>query len=201
MIAQLTGKIVQKSPTEIILDVQGVGYLVNVSLTTSEKLKESDNSIKLLTYLHVREDAMQLYGFATEAERELFRLLISVSGIGPKMAQGILSGLSPTELREAIITGNLIALTSISGVGKKTAERIILELRSKLGKIEFSEATESAPSSSQLKVRSEALVGLMSLGYARAIAEKSLRIVLNESSGIELSVEELIKRALKHTAK
>ncbi|MBI3365163.1 MAG: Holliday junction branch migration protein RuvA [Ignavibacteriae bacterium] len=118
MISHLRGKIVHRSPTEIVVDVNGVGYRVNVSITTSEKLHESDSAITILTHLHVREDLMQLYGFATEAERDLFRLLISVSGIGPKMAQGILSGMSPAELREAIVSGNILVLTSISGVGK-----------------------------------------------------------------------------------
>ena len=201
MISQLRGTIVHKSPTEIVIDVNGVGYLVNVSVTTSELLRESDGTVRILTHLHVREDLMQLYGFATESERDLFRLLIAVSGIGPKMAQGILSGLNPAELREAILTGNLPALTSISGVGKKTAERIILELKGTLGKVEFPEATETAPTSIQLKTRSEALVALMSLGYARNVAERAIREVLYESRGTELTVEELIKRSLKHTSK
>ncbi len=154
----------------------------------------------MLTYLHVREDLMQLFGFATEQERELFRLLISVSGIGPKMAQGILSGISPTELRAAILEGNLFALTSISGVGRKTAERIVLELKSKLGKLDFVPETAVTPTSLQMKARSEALVGLMSLGYTRASAEKALRAALNESANKDLSTEELIKRSLHRAA-
>src|ERR1041385_8476846 len=195
MIAQLTGRLVRKSPTELVIDVNGVGYLLNVSLSTFESVAQSEGSVTILTHLHVREDALQLYGFATQAERELFRLLISVSGIGPRMAQGILSGLSPADLKNAIGGNNLAALTSISGVGTKTAERIVLELRHKLGKIEASEPALSA-TSAQLKIRSEALVALMSLGYLRSNAEKALRTVLNESSGNELSVEEMIKRAL-----
>ena len=201
MIAHLRGKIVRTSPTEVVIDVNGVGYLVNVSITTSELLRESDNPAELLTYLHVREDLLQLYGFATEAERDLFRLLISVSGIGPKMAQGILSGLSPAELRDAVMTGNVQTLTSLSGVGKKTAERIILELKGKLGKLEFPNTSEAAPTSLQLKARSEALVALMSLGYARNVAERAIRAVLHDSRGTEPGVEELIKQALKHTSK
>ncbi|MBI1803816.1 MAG: Holliday junction branch migration protein RuvA [Ignavibacteria bacterium] len=201
MISHLRGKIVHRSPTEIVVDVNGVGYRVNVSITTSEKLHESDSAITILTHLHVREDLMQLYGFATEAERDLFRLLISVSGIGPKMAQGILSGMSPAELREAIVSGNILVLTSISGVGKKTAERIVLELRNKMGKLDIVDMTGTTPTSAQLKSRSEALVALMSLGYPRSIAEKAIRTVLNELHGRELTVEELIKRALKHTSK
>jgi len=201
MISHLCGKIVQKSPTEVVVDVNGVGYLVNVSITTAELLRESDGTVTVLTHLHVREDLLQLYGFATETERDLFRLLISVSGIGPKMAQGILSGIRPSELHEAIIHGNIAALTSISGIGRKTAERIILELKTKLGKMEFTEITEAVPTSIQLKTRSEALVALMSLGYARNVAERALRAALHESHGSESTIEELIKKALKHAAK
>ncbi len=200
MISHLRGKLVHKSPTEIVIDVNGVGYLVHIPLSTFEKLGHADGQVSILTYMNVREDALQLFGFATEAERDLFKLLISVSGIGPKMAQGILSGLTPVELREAILTGNLAALTSISGVGRKTAERIVLELKSKLGKIEFSESF-TIPTSTQLKSRSEALVALMSLGYSRSSAEQALRIVLTQSAGKELSVEELIKQALHHATK
>jgi Holliday junction DNA helicase RuvA len=200
MISHLRGTIVRKEPTELVLDVNGVGYHVIIPLSTYEQLGNSDGVVTILTHMHVREDLMQLYGFATEAERELFRLLISVSGIGPRMAQGILSGLSPADLKNAIGGNNLAALTSISGVGTKTAERIVLELRHKLGKIEASEPALSA-TSAQLKIRSEALVALMSLGYLRSNAEKALRTVLNESSGNELSVEEMIKRALRHASK
>src|ERR1041385_7517296 len=195
MISRLKGKILQKSPTELVVDVAGVGYSVHISPSTFAALEHVEGDATILTHLHVREDALQLYGFATQAERELFRLLISVSGIGPRMAQGILSGLSPADLKNAIGGNNLAALTSISGVGTKTAERIVLELRHKLGKIEASEPALSA-TSAQLKIRSEALVALMSLGYLRSNAEKALRTVLNESSGNELSVEEMIKRAL-----
>jgi Holliday junction DNA helicase RuvA len=200
MIAHLRGKLTQKSPTEIVIDVNGVGYVVSIPLSTFEKLDHTGDQVEILTYLHVREDAMQLFGFATEPERELFKLLISVSGIGPKMAQGILSGLSAADLREAILTGNIIALTSISGVGRKTAERIILELRTKLGRIDFIETVET-PTSTQLKARSEALVALMSLGYTRANAEQALRTVINTSLRKDLSVEELIKQALQHATK
>jgi Holliday junction DNA helicase RuvA len=200
MIAHLNGTLVQKTPTEIVVDVNGVGYLVHVPLSTFEKLGAPNEKVSILTYLYVREDTQQLYGFLTEAERELFRLLLSVSGIGPKLAQGILSGLNSTELREAIVTGNILSLTSISGVGRKTAERIVLELRNKLGKLEFAE-TAVTQTSQQLKTRSEALVALMSLGYARANAEQAIRSVLNESIDKNLSVEELIKRALHHASK
>ncbi len=200
MISQLRGKILSLSPTQVVLDVNSVGYLLNISLSTYDQLQHADEDVVLLTHLHVREDLLQLYGFATEGEREIFRHLISITGIGPKMAQGILSGLKAEELREAIQTGNVAALTAISGVGKKTAERIILELKTKLGKIELVQ-TSDVPTSDQLKTRSEALVALMSLGYHRAVAERALRSVLQESRGEDLPVEELVKRALQHTSR
>lgn len=200
MISHLRGTLSHKSPTEVVIDVNGVGYLINTSLSTFEKLEPTGRQITMLTYLHIREDAMQLYGFLTEAERELFRLLIAVSGIGPKMAQGILSGLTVRELREAITTGNLPALTSISGVGRKTAERIVLELRHKLGTME-SDAPALISTSAQMKIRSEATVALISLGYTRNSAEEALRSVISKSSRKDLSVEELIKQALQHASK
>ena len=200
MISHLRGKLVQKTPTEIVIDVNGVGYLVNIPLSTFEKIDKLDGEVNILTYLHVREDAMVLFGFATEAEREIFRMLISISGIGPKIAQGILSGISTNELREAVLINNIDALTSISGVGRKTAERIILELKNKLGKLEVVESTVT-PSSRQLKARSEAVIALMSLGFNRTSAEQAIRTVLSESTSKDLSVEELIKRALHHTNK
>jgi Holliday junction DNA helicase RuvA len=200
MISFLQGILVHKSPTEIVIDVNGVGYLVSIPLSTFEKIQHSNGSVRILTYMHVREDIMQLYGFATEAERGMFRLLISVSGIGPKMAQSILSGLNTDELKDAIADGNIDALTSISGVGKKTAERLIIELRDKITKSELTEKS-TVSSSKHVKARAEAVIALMSLGYSRASAEQALRAVLNESSDKEISVEEMIKGALRHASK
>jgi Holliday junction DNA helicase RuvA len=200
MISFLKGEIVHKSPTELVIDVNGVGYVVTIPLSTFEKLDHAKGPQTILTYMHVREDAMQLFGFATEAERDMFKMLISINGIGPKMAQGILSGLSVADLRAAISQGNVTLLTSISGVGKKTAERIIIELRDKLDKTDEHESPVIS-TSVQLKVRSEALVALMSLGHSRSTAEQALRKVLNESTDNSLPVEELIKRALRHAGK
>jgi len=199
MISYLYGTIVQKSPTELVIDVNGVGYLVNIPLSTFERLDHVDGQVKILTYMHVREDIMQLYGFSTEAEREMFRLLLSVSGIGPKMAQGILSGLNTDELKTAIVDGNLSALTSITGVGRKTAERLVVELRDKLARTEFT-GTTVTQSSMQLRVRSEAVVALMSLGHSRQSAEKAVIAVMKEAAEKEISVEELIKQALRRTS-
>ncbi len=195
MISFLDGVLVSKSPTEITIDVNGVGYSVHIPLSTFEKLDGVNQRVKIFTYLHVREDAMQLFGFATEPERELFRLLISISGIGPKIAQGILSGMSTQELRQCIIAGNVVALTTIQGVGRKTAERIVVELRDKVGKVEETTATSVGKETS---IRSEALSALLSLGYTRSTAEAALRTVLNERK--DLSLEELIKQALRHAA-
>ncbi len=196
MISYLRGRIVSRAPTELVIDVNGVGYAVTIPLSTYEKLQQADGQATILTYLHVREDIMQLYGFATEIEREIFRLLISVTGIGPKIAQGILSGLSTAEIREAIGSGKISALTAISGVGRKTAERICLELRDKLGK---AKEPPLAATSAQLKSRSEAIIALMSLGHTRSGAEQALRQVLAEEG--DLPVEEMIKRALHHASK
>jgi Holliday junction DNA helicase RuvA len=201
MYSYLQGKLVEKNPTEIVIDVNGVGYSVNISLGTYEKLPEVNSSAKILTYLHLREDVMHLYGFATDAERALFKLLISVSGIGPRMAQGILSGIGVSELKEFIIQGNLGALMSISGVGKKIAERLVVELRDKIGRLEFGAEAVVFGGDKQAEIRAEALLALISLGFTRVVAEKGVRVVLKEANGAELTVEDLIKRALRHTTK
>lgn len=200
MISHLRGKITRISPTEMVIEAGGVGYQVNIPLSTYEKFnKPGTGEITVLTYLQVREDAMTLYGFGTEAERDLFKQLISVSGVGPKIAQGILSGIGANQLREAITSENVSMMTSISGVGRKTAERIILELKNKLGKMEF-EGDPSPPSSHQLKARSEAVIALMSLGFNRQSAEQAVNSVMSDQTNKDLSVEELIKTALHLSA-
>jgi Holliday junction DNA helicase RuvA len=183
MIASLTGILKSKSPTEVLVDVNGVGYAVSIPLSTFERLGTQNSHITLYTHLVVREDAMQLFGFATEEERSLFRLLISVNGIGPKIAQAVLSGLSVAELKQHVAGGNIAALTAIPNVGRKTAERLVLELRDKIDKVPTAEA----------------LLALTSLGYQRTAAEKAIRQALNETDGASLTVEELIKRGLQHT--
>jgi len=197
MISYLHGRLAEKSPTEVTVDVNGVAYAVHIPLSTFEAIGEVGSEVKILTYLHFREDAMQLYGFATSAERDLFKLLISISGIGPKMAQGILSGVSVSELKNFILYGDFNALMSIPGVGKKTAERLVVELRDKVGKVGYEVPVKEDKAAA---MRSEALLALTSLGYPRATAEKAIRAVLHESDGSGLSVEELIKRALRHTS-
>ncbi|MGA3288511.1 MAG: Holliday junction branch migration protein RuvA [Bacteroidota bacterium] len=199
MIATLTGILKFKSPTEILVEVHGIGYTISIPLSTYEKLGDLGSSVSLLTHFHVREDAMLLFGFSTEEERRLFKLLISVSGIGPKIAQSTLSGINVEELKSHIVGGNVNALMAIPGVGKKTAERLIVELRDKVGKT----LTESEPISvigmATAAMRIEALQALTSLGYNQQIAEKAIRLVVKEAEGSTISLEELIKRALRHT--
>ena len=196
MISHLKGTLHYKSPTEIVIDIQGVGYSISIPFSTYEKLGEPGTVVTVLTYLHVREDALQLYGFATEAERDVFRLLISVSGIGPKIAQGILSGIQPKELQTLIAQGNVSALTSIPGVGRKTAERLIVELRdriSKLGSIAVSAGFPAAGAD----IRNEAMMALISLGYNRPAAEKAIRAALQELDNKDVTIQELLKQSLK----
>jgi len=199
MIATLTGVLKFKSPTEILVEVNGIGYTVSIPLSTYEKLGGVGSSVSLLTYFHVREDAMLLFGFFTEEERRLFKLLISVSGIGPKIAQSTLSGMNVEELKSHIVGGNVNALTAIPGVGKKTAERLIVELRDKAGGTVSDSEPTSVTGTTTAATRFEALQALTSLGYNQQIAEKAIRLVVKEAEGSTISLEELIKRALRHT--
>ena len=196
MFSHLRGILFHKAPTEIVVDVNGIGYAVSIPLSTYEKLGETDSPVTILVYTHVREDILQLYGFATAAEREIFRLLISVSGIGPKIAQGILSGVQPNELQNLIAQANVSALTAIPGVGRKTAERLIVELRDKIAKLDSGSLT-SGPAQENQGIRAEALMALISLGYTRATAEKAIRTALQQLNGKEASIQELLKQALK----
>jgi Holliday junction DNA helicase RuvA len=188
MINSLRGILVRKSPTEVVIDVQGVGYGLSIPLSTFEVLGDLNTPVSLFTFLHVREDALQLFGFASEEERQLFKVLISVSGIGPKMAQSILSGISGPELRNAILQGNFGVLTAIPGVGRKLAERLVLELL-------------SASAETQPAIRTEALLALTSLGYNRVTAERAIAAAIKDDGSAETSVEKLIKAALRHAAK
>jgi Holliday junction DNA helicase RuvA len=200
MIASLTGILKSKSPTEILIDVNGVGYSVTIPLSTYEKLGEVESQVTLLTHLHIREDAMQLFGFASPDERFFFKLLITVNGIGPKIAQGILSGITVADLKQHIAQENISALTAIPGVGRKTAERLIIELRDKIGKIDVTSSGAMTIQGEDGDLRQEALLALTSLGYNRPFAEKALRQVLAETKGEKPSLQDLIKRALRTTS-
>jgi holliday junction DNA helicase RuvA len=199
MIASLTGILKVKNPTEIVLDVHGVGFTVTIPLSTFEKLGEVGSSTTILTHLHIREDAMQLFGFATHEERHFFKLLIAVNGIGPKIAQGILSRIAVSDLKQHIRKEDISALTAIPGVGRKTAERLVIELRDKIGKMDAVGPAPTAQPGGEEDLRQEALLALTSLGYNRPIAEKALRQVLTEMKGEKLSLQNLIKKALRYT--
>lgn len=195
MISFLRGKLVHKDPTHVIIDVGGVGYQVSISLHTFSEIKDKED-LKLLTYFHVREDSQVLFGFATAAEKQMFQYLISVNGVGPSTALVVLSFLPPDELRAAIIREDAAALQAVKGIGGKTAQRLILELRDKIKK-DGSDQTIGIPGFAGNTVRNEALSALITLGIAKPVAEKSIDSVLKKS-GNTFSLEELIKQALKN---
>lgn len=197
MIAHLRGRIFDKQPNRIIVDVNGVGYDVAVPLSTFYGLGESGADIALRIHTHVREDALLLYGFATRLEQELFEKLISVSGIGPKVALAVLSGIEPTDLIKAIQRGDLARLTAIPGVGKKTSERIVLELKDRLPLAAHTEAqTGGASEPSDLK--DDVLSALMNLGYHRPLAEKAVDGALKAKTG---DFEQTLRQALRELAR
>ena len=201
MIASLRGTLIAKSPTEVLVDVQGVGFALSIPLSTYEKLGDLRSDVLLHTHLHLREDALQLFGFITEDERSMFRLLLSVTGIGPKMALGILSGIPVMELRKHLSSGNLSALTAIPGIGRKLAERLVLELREKITRAEIGGGVTSGPSDEKTRIRQEAIMALMSLGFARPAADRALHAALQTPEGANAPLETLIKLALRHAAK
>jgi Holliday junction DNA helicase RuvA len=190
MIGCLTGKIVSKKPTKIILDVNGVGYLINISISTFEKIADKEE-ISLYTYLAVKDDALDLYGFYSMAEKEMFEMMISVSGIGPKIAQSILSGIQIDELQEALKTNNISRLTAVPGVGRKTAERMLVELRDKVDSL--AEKFEVVPTGNY-SVKNDAVTALTNLGYNSKTAERAVRAVLDKNPSI--TIEDLIKETL-----
>ncbi|HEX5965087.1 MAG TPA: Holliday junction branch migration protein RuvA [Pyrinomonadaceae bacterium] len=202
MIAHLSGTLLSKNPNSVIVDVSGVGYEVNIPVSTFYELEDTGANVKLRIYTHVKEDALQLYGFKTSRERELFINFISVSGIGPKLGIALLSGMSADELIASIKSNNLARLTLIPGVGKKTAERLIVDLREKMTALSTSQVEEEsgarpamAEESTEDSVRSQALSGLMNLGYQRSAAEKAIDAALSE--GGDISVESILKRSLR----
>lgn len=197
MIAHLRGSLSELSPTSVVVDCAGVGYLVNISLNTYSYLSNQRGEVKLLTTQIIREDAHLLYGFATNAERELFGHLISVSGIGPNTARIILSQYSSAELNSILALGQVDALKAVKGIGLKTAQRIVLELK---GKLELRDDAEGGAAALGLqiagaKVQEEAVAALRMLGYPDAAAQKAVRQLLGASPAA--TVEQLIKDALK----
>jgi len=191
MITQLKGRMVEKSPTELVIDCNGVGYLVNISLHTFSKLSDSEN-ISLFTHLQVKEDSHTLFGFFEKTERNLFRQLISVSGIGASTARTMLSSLSPNEIQSAIISGNVSTIQSVKGIGLKTAQRVIIDLKDKVSLISENDQFIGNINNTN---QDEALSALEVLGYSRKQTSRVIEMLLNNSP--ELTVEELIKAALK----
>ena len=188
MIGYLNGNIITLRPTKLLLDVNGVGYSVNISINTFESISDK-KEVSLHIYTSVREDSITLFGFYNETEKEMFELLISVNGIGPKLGLNVLSGIRVDELKEAIEAGNISRLIAIPGVGRKTAERVVLELRGKVDKIKESEGQNISYS-----IKQEAISALTTLGYNYKMAENAVREILSTSK--DISLEEFIKKTL-----
>ena len=205
MIAHLSGTLLAKHATSVIVDVGGVGYEVTIPVTTFYDLGEAGEAVRLQIYTHVREEALQLFGFRTLRERELFTLLISVSGIGPKSAVAMLSGMSADEIVTAIRQSNYARITSIPGVGRKTAERLVIELRDKMAALsgpsleEQIEAGGATAAQSEDALREDTLAALLQLGFPKPAAEKAMTGAMQE--GGDLSVETLLRRSLRQLSK
>ena len=189
MIGYLKGKIISAKPTELLLDVNGVGYQIRISINTFDKISGNE-SVSLFIHTNVREDSITLFGFYSEAEKEMFELLITINGVGPKSALSLLSGISTDELKHAVTSGNIERIIAVPGIGRKTAERLILELKNKVGDIKEEGITPTKPS-----LQKEAVAALTTLGYNLVGSEKAVNKILAESS--DCSLEELIKNSLK----
>ncbi|EIJ38719.1 Holliday junction branch migration protein RuvA [Galbibacter orientalis] len=192
MITQIKGKLVEKNPTDVVIECNGVGYQIHISLNTYSKISSNEN-LQLYTHLQVKEDSHTLYGFADKAEREIFRLLISVSGIGASIARTMLSSLEPVQIRDAIASSDVATIQSVKGIGAKTAQRVIIDLKDKILKIYDIDEVFAKQDNTN---KDEALSALEVLGFARKQAEKVVdKIVKTEP---DLSVESIIKNALKN---
>ncbi len=198
MITFLHGKLIEALPTQVTVDVNGVGYEALIPLSSYDKLPGRGQEVKLLTHLAVREDAHTLYGFMSAAERDLFRLLINtVSGIGPKIALNLLSGMNVTALRGAVANSDVKALSQISGVGKKTAERIVVELRDKIGAAGMWEAASAQRALSPADQRlNDAVLALLALGFKQVEAHEAVRGA-QAALGATATVEDLVRACLK----
>jgi Holliday junction DNA helicase RuvA len=197
MISFLDGELVEALPTQVVISVQGVGYLVQIPLSSFEHLPAPGGRLKLLTHFVVREDAHLLFGFVTASERDLFRLLVQhVTGVGPKLALAVLSGMSVGQFKAAVVNGDISTLSKISGLGKKTAERIILELKDKVGVAAAWEIAASGRNDQQAK-GNDAVLALLSLGYKQVEAQKTVREILLQAKTEAIDTAELVRRALK----
>jgi Holliday junction DNA helicase RuvA len=202
VIAHLRGRIFEKQPNRIVVDVNGVGYEVFVPLSTFYGLAEPGGDLALRIHTHVREDALTLYGFATALEQQLFERLIGVSGIGPKVALAVLSGIEPQELTRAIQRADLARLTAIPGVGKQTAERIVVELKDRLPPAPIAASAADAGALAQPAMRDDVLSALVNLGYHRPLAEKAVDAAIKLlGSSSDAGFERMLKTALRELAR
>ena len=198
MIANLHGRLLEKQPSRLIIDVNGVGYELQVPLSTFYGLGEIGTDVSLRVHTHVREDTLALFAFATRLELELFERLIAISGVGPRLALAVLSGIEPADLVRAVQGGDVARLTGIPGVGKKTAERIGLELKDKLPATPVIEQVEGETPSHDGDLRGDVLSALLNLGYHRALAERALDSAMKVGDG---DVEQMLRQALRELAK
>lgn len=196
MITYLRGKLIDKDPTYVVIDIQGIGYHVKISLNTFSAIKEI-NEVLLHTHLHIREDAHTLFGFSETAEKKRFLDLISISGVGATTAMMVLSSLSPAELQQAIINEQINVIKGVKGIGQKTAQRIVLELKDKMIKEGWEEKSLESPKTDNTLPK-EALSALITLGISRDVAQKNIDAILKEF-GQEIKLEELIKQALRRS--
>src|SRR5438093_12835429 len=196
MIAHLSGKLLSKQPNQVVVDIPGVGYLVSIPLSTFYEIGDTGTAVQLLIHTHVREDTIALFGFQTAKEKHLFEQLTSISGIGPKLGITILSGMSVDELVPAIRQGNLARLTLIPGVGKITAERMVVELRDKLSKVEAAAEDTLSPVGPVSQAQEDVISALVNLGYPKALAERAIQKVVS-GSGTSQPFEALLKSSLQ----
>jgi Holliday junction DNA helicase RuvA len=198
MIARLAGTVLEKHPMRVVIDVGGVGYDVHVPLSSFAAVGDAGSRLTLRVHTHVREDALVLYGFGSALEQLVFERLIAVSGIGPKLALSVLSGLPPDELVQAIASANVARLTSIPGIGKKTAERIVLELKDRVASLGLSPEAQAPATSPEDQLKGDVLSALQNLGYHRPLADKAVEAALAEAAAdAPASFERVFKRALR----
>ncbi len=198
MIARLQGRLLEKEPNRVVVDVSGVGYEVHVPLSTFYGLGEPASEVTLRIHTHVREEALSLFGFRTALEQKIFEQLIGISGIGPRLALAVLSGMDPPELVRAVRQQDVARLTGIPGVGKKTAERIGLELKDRLPPVLDEAPDDTEPSAESPEMRDDLMSALLNLGYHRSLAERAVEAALKEQDG---SFEQTLRRALRELAR
>ena len=200
MIGSLRGRLAEKGPSRLVVDVQGVGYEVHVPLSTFYGLGDVGVDVALRIHTHVREDVLSLFGFATGLELDLFERLIGINGVGPRLALAVLSGIEPPDLVRAVSGGDVIRLTRIPGVGKRTAERIVLELKDRLPEALLVDTDEPDTAGDTAGVRDDVLSALLNLGYQRPLAERAVDRVVGATSG-ESQFEDVLRQALREMAK